>query len=209
MNESTSRTLVISVLLTLLPLYALASVCRAGDKPNVVLIYIDDLGYGDLGAYGSTDIPTPNIDRLATEGVRCTASYITNPPCCPSRCSLMMGQYGQRFGKYGMSRGLPIPEDRPTLARFLRDHGYVTGQIGKWDIGTKRQGPLNVGFTEVARVPPRKQYTKEELAGASQELRKQIAGKNGRIFDQSDNPRALRRCGSDAILDGPAHRRCA
>jgi hypothetical protein len=61
-------------------------------KPNVVLIYIDDLGYGDLGVYGCTDIPTPNIDRLAEEGVRCTASYITNPPCCPSRCSLMMGQ---------------------------------------------------------------------------------------------------------------------
>ncbi len=117
-----------------------------------------------LGAYGCTDIPTPNIDRLAKEGVRCTASYITNPPCCPSRCSLMMGQYGQRFGKYGMSRGLPIPEDRPTLARFLSDHGYVTGQIGKWDIGTKQQGPLNVGFTEVAKNPAEERYTKEELA---------------------------------------------
>ncbi|TWU29119.1 sulfatase family protein [Novipirellula artificiosorum] len=131
-------------------------VAQAQDKPNVVLIYIDDLGYGDLGCYGCTDIPTPNIDRLAKEGVRFTASYITNPPCCPSRCSLMMGQYGQRFGKYGMSRGLPIPEDRPTLARFLTEHGYVTGQIGKWDIGTQRQGPLNVGFTEVSKNPPRK-----------------------------------------------------
>lgn len=124
-------------------------------RPNIVLMYIDDLGYGDLGCYGCTDIPTPNIDRLADEGVRFTASYITNPPCCPSRCSLMMGQYGQRFGKYGMSRGLPIPEDRPTLARFLTDHGYVTGQIGKWDIGTRLQGPLKVGFTEVAKTPPK------------------------------------------------------
>ena len=106
--------------------------------PNIVLIYIDDLGYGDLGCYGSKDIPTPNIDRLAAEGVRCTASYITNPPCCPSRCSLMMGQYAQRLGKYGMSCGLPIPEDRPTLARFLQQHGYATGQIGKWDIGTRQ-----------------------------------------------------------------------
>ena len=88
----------------------------AAEKPNVVLIYIDDLGYGDLGAYGCKDIPTPHIDRLAAEGVRFTASYITNPPCCPSRCSLMMGQYTQRLGMYGMSRGLPIPEDRPTLA---------------------------------------------------------------------------------------------
>jgi arylsulfatase A-like enzyme len=57
-----------------------------------------------------------------------------------------------------MSRGLPIPEDRPTLARFLSDHDYVTGQIGKWDIGTKLQGPLNVGFTEVAKNPPKKKY---------------------------------------------------
>lgn len=68
---------------------------------------------------------------------------------------MIMGQYGQRFGKYGMSRGLPIPEDRPTLAGFLRDAGYATGQIGKWDIGTKLQGPLQVGFTEVAKTPPK------------------------------------------------------
>lgn len=129
-------------------------------KPNVVLIYIDDLGYGDLGAYGTADIPTPNIDQLAAEGVLCTTSYITNPPCCPSRCSLMMGQYGQRFGKYGMSRGLPIPKDRPTLARFLQDNGYVTGQIGKWDIGTRMQGPLQVGFMKVAMIPPKKSKSK-------------------------------------------------
>lgn len=150
------------------------------ELPNVVLIYIDDLGHGDLGAYGCTDIPTPNIDRLAREGVRCTASYITNPPCCPSRCSLMMGQYGQRFGKYGMSRGLPIPEDRPTLANFLTDNGYVTGQIGKWDIGTKRQGPLTSGFMEVAKNPPRMHYTKEEIVSASNELKRQITGNRGR-----------------------------
>lgn len=141
-----------------------AAVSIAAEKPNVVLIYIDDLGYGDLGCYGCTDIPTPNIDRLAKEGVRCTASYITNPPCCPSRCSLMMGQYAQRFGKYGMSRGLPIPADRPTLAKFLTEHDYVTGQIGKWDIGTQQQGPLNVGFTEVAKNPPRK---KDDAGGSS------------------------------------------
>jgi arylsulfatase A-like enzyme len=176
-NRLTSRTLTIILLLTLLHLVAPAVVSIASEKPNVVLIYIDDLGYGDLGSYGATDIPTPNIDRLAAEGVRCTASYIPNPPCCPSRCALMMGQYGQRFGKYGMSRGLPIPEDRRTLAAFLRDQGYVTGQIGKWDIGTPKQGPLKVGFSEVAKVPPKKKYTKKELAGASQELRKQFGGK--------------------------------
>jgi arylsulfatase A-like enzyme len=153
---------------------------QAERVPNVVLIYIDDLGYGDLGCYGCKDIPTPNIDTLAAEGVRFTASYITNPPCCPSRCSLMMGQYAQRFGKYGMSPGLPIPEDGPTLARFLRDRGYATGQVGKWGIGTRRQGPLQVGFTEVAKIPPKKKYTKKELARLPENLRKSVARKAGR-----------------------------
>ena len=132
----------------------------SAEKPNVVLIYIDDLGYGDIGCYDCEDIPTPHIDQLAKEGVRFTASYITNPPCCPSRCALMMGQYGQRFGKYGMSRGLPIPEDRPTLAKFMSKNGYVTGQIGKWDVGSKVQEPLQVGFDEVAQKPPKKKGSK-------------------------------------------------
>ena len=65
-----------------------------------------------------------------------------------------MGMYGQKFGKYGMSRGLPIPKDKPTLAEFLRDNGYVTGQVGKWDIGYK-EGPSSRGFMEVAEIPPR------------------------------------------------------
>ncbi len=149
-------------------------------KPNVVLIYIDDLGYGDIGAYGCKDIPTPNIDQLATEGVRCTASYITNPPCCPSRCSLVMGQYGQRFGKYGMSRGLPIPRDRPTIAQFLQNAGYLTGQIGKWDIGTKSQGPFYTGFQEVAANPPRKKYTKSEIAELPKKVGDAIKRKGGK-----------------------------
>jgi arylsulfatase A-like enzyme len=197
----------ISVVMVLLAISGSSAGAEAvvNEKPNVVLIYIDDLGYGDLGAYGSTDIPTPNIDRLAKEGVRCTASYITNPPCCPSRCSLMMGQYTQRFGKYGMSRGLPIPQDRPTLAEFLRDHGYVTGQIGKWDIGTKRQGPLASGFMEVAKNPPRKQYTEEEIAGASKELRRQLADKKGKskYFCVNENGETvwLTDCNGDSMVE--------
>lgn len=127
-----------------------------GKKPNVILLFIDDLGYGDVGAFGCKDIPTPNMDKLAASGVKCTNSYITNPPCSPSRCSMMMGMYGQRFGKYGMARGLAIPEDRPTLAEFMKDAGYVTGQIGKWDIGSRNQGPLNRGFMEVTKSAPAK-----------------------------------------------------
>ena len=117
-----------------------------GRKPNIVVLFIDDLGYGDLGCFGCRDIPTPHMDSLAASGVKCTNSYITNPPCSPSRCCLMTGMYNQRFGKSGMARGLAIPKDHPTMAEFLRDAGYVTGQIGKWDIGCWEQGPLDRGF---------------------------------------------------------------
>ena len=90
-----------------------------------------------------------------------------------------MGQYGQRFGKYGMSRGLPIPEDRPTLAKYMSDNGYITGQIGKWDIGSKLQGPLKMGFTEIANIPPKKKYTKEELTNYPPAFQKHFGNKKG------------------------------
>ena len=135
-------------------------------KPNVVILFIDDLGYGDLACFGHPRIPTPHIDSLAEKGARCTMSYITNPPCSPSRCSLITGMYAQRFGKSGMARGLPIPEDHPTMGEFMRDAGYVTGQIGKWDIGANGQGPHQRGFMEVARNAPGFQYDREREDGS-------------------------------------------
>ena len=139
------------------------TVAEEGAKPNIILMFIDDLGYGDIGPYGCKDIPTPNIDRLAREGTTCTTFNITNPPCSPSRHSLMMGEYGQRSGKYGMARGLPLPKDRPTMAQFLSQAGYRTAHIGKWDLGNRQQGPLNVGFRETNKTPPKKKYTQGEL----------------------------------------------
>lgn len=147
--------LVQSILLGSILGLLILSVQAAADRPNVVILFIDDLGYADTGPFGAKDIPTPNIYRLAKEGTTLTQAYVTNPPCCPSRCSLIMGMYGQHFGKYGMSRGLAIPEDKPTLAEFLRDNGYITGQVGKWDLGSKRQGPSARGFMEVAENPPK------------------------------------------------------
>jgi len=138
---------------------------RSGRKPNVVVLLIDDLGYGDLACFGNKRIPTPHIDSLAANGAKCTMSYITNPPCSPSRCCLMTGMYAQRFGKSGMARGLPIPDDHPTLGEFMRDAGYVTGQIGKWDIGSAEQGPHRRGFMEVARHAPGMQYNREREDG--------------------------------------------
>jgi arylsulfatase A-like enzyme len=135
-------------------------------KPNVVILFIDDLGFGDPGCFGNKRIPTPNIDTLARQGARCTMSYITNPPCSPSRCCLITGMYAQRFGKSGMARGLPIPDDHPTMAEFMRDAGYVTGQIGKWDIGSVGQGPQQRGFMEVARNAPGEQYNRRREDGS-------------------------------------------
>lgn len=126
-------------------------------RPNILIIYVDDLARGDVGAFGCPDPGTANIDRLADQGVRLTNAYTNNAPCSPSRTALMMGMYCQRFGKFGLSRGVPIPKDKPTLAETLRDAGYVTGIVGleKWDIGTWNQGALDRGFMEAALQPPR------------------------------------------------------
>lgn len=127
------------------------------NRPNIVIIYVDDLARGDVGAFGCPDPGTENIDRLADQGVKLTNAYTINAPCCPSRTAVMMGMYTQRFGKYGLSRGVPIPEDTPTMAETLRDAGYITGIVGleKWDIGTWYQGALDRGFTKAAMQPPR------------------------------------------------------
>jgi arylsulfatase A-like enzyme len=113
-------------------------------KPNIVVILADDLGYADLGCQGCKDIPTPNIDTLAKNGVRCTSGYSNHPVCSPSRAGLMTGLYPQRFGfehnsgpekfadpKFG------VPKTVPTLAEKLKAAGYATGMIGKWHIGFK------------------------------------------------------------------------
>lgn len=125
--------------------------------PNIILVYIDDLAYGDLGAFGCPDIPTPHMDALAESGVKLSNYYTAAAACSPSRCALMTGIYPQRYGKYAMNRGHEIPLNRPTLARTLSDAGYVTCNVGteKWDIGSWVQGPLDVGFDEVALSVPR------------------------------------------------------
>lgn len=133
------------------------SVSPSSERPNIVIIYVDDLARGDVGVFGCPDPGTENIDQLAAQGVMLTHSYTMNAPCSPSRTALIMGMYTQRFGKYGLSRGVPIPEDKPTLAETLRDAGYHTGIVGleKWDIGKWDQGALDQGFMEAAMQPPR------------------------------------------------------
>jgi arylsulfatase A-like enzyme len=162
------KTLIQSVV-TILILTVVKLAVAGAEIKNTVLIFVDDLGYADTGPYGADDIPTPHIDRLAREGVVFTQCYVPGPPCCPSRSSLIMGMYPQHFGKYGMSRGLPIPRDKATLAGHLKSEGFQTGHIGKWDIGARDQPPLAIGFTESAKKPPVKVYTAAEMEEISEQ----------------------------------------
>ena len=135
-------------------------------KPNIILIMADDLGYGSLGCYGSTEIKTPNIDRLAADGMRFTDFHSSGPVCSPTRAALLTGRYPQRCAWVGDEELSPIfqvqrrqnPSQRwawgistqeVTIASLLRPAGYRTGLIGKWHLGYDfKFHPLNFGFDE-------------------------------------------------------------
>lgn len=136
---------------------ALAPSVQAADRPpNVVLIYCDDLGYGDVGVYGSK-IRTPNIDRLAAEGTRFTQFYSANPVCSPSRAALLTGRYPTRAGVPRVlfpadKEGLDLGEQ--TIASLLKPRGYKTMCIGKWHLGhTAQYLPTSRGFDEYFGIP--------------------------------------------------------
>ncbi|MHC4248667.1 MAG: sulfatase family protein [Planctomycetota bacterium] len=127
--------------------------------PNIVIMYADDLGFGDVGCYGATAIPTPNVDRLAAGGLRFTDGYATAATCTPSRYSLLTGSYPWRNERAAILPGdapMIIPEGMPTLASVLKGSGYATGCVGKWHLGLGRGDldwnaeisatPLDVGF---------------------------------------------------------------
>lgn len=122
------------------------------DRPNVVLIIMDDLGYGDIGSYGAPDANTPNIDRLAREGVKLTDFYANHANCSPTRTALITGRYQQRYGiesplRHDDPRHLP-PSDT-SLPRLLKNAGYATGLFGKWHLGKDTaSGPNRHGFDE-------------------------------------------------------------
>ena len=129
----------------------------ADSTPNIVLLFADDLGYGELGCQGNPQIPTPNIDQIASNGVRFTSGYVTASYCSASRAGLMTGRYQARFGyddnPTGARNELPnagLPTSENTLADVLRDQkGYATALVGKWHLGgTAPFHPLRRGFDE-------------------------------------------------------------
>ncbi|NUM52230.1 MAG: arylsulfatase [Candidatus Hydrogenedentes bacterium] len=105
-------------------------------KPNIIFILADDLGYGDLGCYGQDRIKTPNLDRMATEGVRFTQCYAGSTVCAPSRCALMTGLHTGHCWIRGNAR-VPLRPDDVTVAELLKGAGYSTGLIGKWGLGNE------------------------------------------------------------------------
>ena len=139
----------------------------AGDaKPNIVLIYADDLGYGDVSCYGARRVQTPNIDRLAREGLRFTDAHCSSSTCTPSRYSMLTGEYAWRRRGTGVLPGnapLIIEPGRVTFPNVLQHAGYQTGVVGKWHLGLGftnlnwnseiKPGPLEVGFDYCFLMP--------------------------------------------------------
>jgi arylsulfatase len=129
----------------------------ASDRPNIIFIMADDLGYAELGCYGQKRIETPNIDRLAAEGMRFSDCYSGSAVCAPARCILLTGRHGghayirnnSEVGEWDSFRGqLPLPAETFTVAELLKRRGYVTGAFGKWGLGEvgSTGDPLNQGF---------------------------------------------------------------
>jgi arylsulfatase A-like enzyme len=142
----------------------------AQDTPNVVFIFVDDLGYGDLGCYGATKVQTPNIDRLAAEGRMFTDAHSASAVCTPSRYALLTGEYPLRanngkgaWGPCSHTQPLLIDTDKLTLGQLFKNKGYSTAVIGKWHLGfgigetdwnkPLRPGPLELGFDYYFGVP--------------------------------------------------------
>ena len=161
---------------TLLLLTLSTSVCSAqdpragaavpgveGSKPNIVIMFIDDMGYGDIGPFGNTVNQTPNLDRMAEEGMVLTQFYVANTACTPSMAALLTGTYAHRIGMDGGGGNLVVtfPGDKRglnpneiTIAEMLRENGYATGCFGKWHLGDQPEFmPLAQGFGTWFGIP--------------------------------------------------------
>ncbi len=155
------------VFIWLLASFSSASVFAAtNNQPNIIFLLTDDMGYGDVGCYGGEFVPTPNIDRLATEGTKFTQFYVASPVCSPSRAAFTTGMYPARWritnflqtraGNRKSEQVDFLDPTAPSIARTLKEAGYVTGHFGKWHMG---------GGRDVTNAPPFRDYGFDEHAG--------------------------------------------
>ena len=125
--------------------------------PNIVIIFTDDQGYGDVGVYGATGFQTPNLDRMAQEGVRFTDFYVAQSACSASRAALLTGTYPNRFGIHGAlgpTSNIGIHSREVTIAEMLKEAGYSTAIFGKWHLGRREPFlPTRHGFDEYFGLP--------------------------------------------------------
>jgi len=180
-----------------------AGCVQAAQKPNVLLIIADDLGYQDLGCYGVKDFETPNIDRIAASGIRFTDGYVTAPQCGPSRAGLITGMSQARFGVTDNQHdfGLPPREVVEILPEQLKAQGYATGMIGKWHIGFHDiVKDRTKSYTRTGNAPEERgfDYVFRIFAGHSQYFpykpRKATGGWEERLLEKTED-------GSPAYLD--------
>jgi len=145
------------LLLCCLLFTAIHAIAQQKAKPNIVIILADDMGYGDVGAFGVTDIRTPNIDKLASDGLKLTSFYSTSPVCSPTRAGLLTGRFPRRMGidhVFFPESFTGIPQDEITIAEALKGNGYATAIFGKWHLGHHKQFlPLQNGFDEYYGIP--------------------------------------------------------
>ncbi|WP_442505247.1 sulfatase-like hydrolase/transferase [Novipirellula sp. SH528] len=143
------------VVLPVIALVCLSAIVQANERPNIVVIVADDLGFSDVGFNGCKEIPTPHLDELAADGIIFDAGYASHPYCSPSRAGLLAGRYQQRFGhecnpgadEDDVDSGLPLSET--LLSNVMKQNGYRTGAIGKWHLGDDRKfWPTERGFDE-------------------------------------------------------------
>lgn len=164
---------VYNILILLLPFTTFGAYAQSGDqtsKPNIIYIYADDLGYGEIEAYGQLKIKTPNLNKLRLEGMKFTSHYTSSPVCAPARCMLLTGKNGGSSyirGNYELggfadsleAGQMPLPEGIYTLPKMLKNAGYTTGMAGKWGLGmhSTTGSPLAQGFDFYISVLDQKQ----------------------------------------------------
>ena len=157
-------------------------------KPNIVVIYVDDLGYGDVGFNGATEIKTPNLDRLANGGVRFTNGYATSATCTPSRYGLLTGVYPWRNKKAKILPGtapLIINKEQMTIPKMLKTKGYHTGIVGKWHLGL---GTGNVNWNKhVSPGPNEVGFDYSYIMAATQDRVPTVYIENGDVVNMDPN----------------------